>query len=69
MLHVGEEWGSIWWSNLINISWGVGARVGSLIDDNSVCEADDGTSILFWWDPWLRGGVLKDRFNRLILAF
>jgi len=43
--------------------------VGSLIDDNSVCEADDGTSILFWWDPWLRGGVLKDRFNRLILAF
>jgi len=24
---------------------------------------------LFWWDPWLEGGILKDRFSRLFYLF
>lgn len=51
MFPLDEEEGSVWWSNLINISQGGGAGVGSLIGDNSVREAGDRTSILFWWDP------------------
>lgn len=45
MFHLDEKDGSIWWSSLINIREGGGAGVGS---DNSMCEAGDRISILFW---------------------
>jgi len=28
-------------------------------------EVGDDVGTLFWWDPWLDGGILKDRFSLL----
>jgi len=33
--------------------------------DNMVSEVDDGTSTLFWKDPWLEGSSLDVGFRRL----
>jgi len=51
ILHAEGEGVSVWWSNLVKISHGVGTTVGrSWIDDNFVCELGGETSILFWWE-------------------
>jgi len=50
---------------LIEIKRGVGAEVGRWFDDNLGREAGDGTTTLFWWDPWIDGVILKRNFRRL----
>jgi len=40
-------------------------RVKWWVDENLRREVGDDVSMLFWWDPWLTRGVLKDRFIRL----
>jgi len=41
-------------------------EVGNGFKDNIGCVVGDGPSTLFWWDPWLEGGTLKDRFRSLL---
>jgi len=39
--------------------------VGGWFSDHIRREVGDGARTLFWWDPWLDEGILKDRLNRL----
>jgi len=55
---------SVWLNNLIDIKRGVGAEVGWWLDDNLGREVGDGTTNLFWWDPWNDGMILKRNFSR-----
>jgi hypothetical protein len=41
-------------------------EVRSGFKDNIGCFVSDGSSTLFWWDPCLEGGTLKDRFKKLL---
>jgi hypothetical protein len=59
-LCVQEEGSSMWWNNLININ-----RCWRGCGKMDLCELGDGALFLFWWDPWLEGEVLKDRFIHL----
>ena len=39
--------------------------VGWWFGDNIGREVGDGLQILFWWEQWIDGVVLKSRFSRL----
>lgn len=60
LFHVEGERGSMWWSNLVNISHGVTTSMKKWIYDNFVCEVGDRTTFLFWWDLWLDEGDSKE---------
>jgi len=55
----------VWWKNLSSISVYDGLGVGTWFLDNLGCIFYDGSTTLFWWDPWLNESALKDRFIRL----
>jgi hypothetical protein len=44
---------------------GASLGVGNWFMYNLGRWADDESSMLFWWDPWLNERVLKDRISRL----
>lgn len=50
---------SIWWNNLISFKEGVGVGVGRWFEDNIWSGVGDGSQILFSWDKWIDGVVLK----------
>ena len=64
---LGDGWrlASVWWNNLLSIQRGDGEGVGRWFIDHIRCELGDGVETLFWWDPWLEEGILKERFSRL----
>jgi hypothetical protein len=66
-VHEDGRRGSVWWRNLVSNGRDVCTIEGNWIDDNyvCVCEVGDGNSFLFWWDTWMEGVALKDRFSRL----
>jgi hypothetical protein len=55
----------VWWNNLLTIQRGDGEGVGRWFTEHIRREVGDGMETLFWWDPWLKGGILKDRFSCL----
>jgi len=61
----GERLASVWWSSLLSITRDSNEGVGCWFTDHLRREVRDEVGTLFWWDPWLEGGILKDRFNRL----
>lgn len=55
--HAKSRRGSFWWPDIF-----------SLVEDYrsvSSCQVGSGTSVLFWKDFWLEGGLLCDKFPRL----
>ena len=64
-VHADGGRGSVWWRNLVSNGRDVGATAGNQIDNNCVCEVDDGNSFLFWWDPWMEDVALKVMFSRI----
>jgi hypothetical protein len=56
---------ALWWKNLLSIQGGVGDGVGNWFNNHLRHEVGNGIRTLFWWDPWLEGGTLKNRFSRL----
>jgi len=61
----GGRFASSWWKNLLSIGSGVGVGFGNWFDDNLRRDVGDDTKTLFWYDPWLDGGVLIDIISRL----
>lgn len=57
--------GSIWWHQLNQIRSGVGVTDARWLVDNVVRKVGDGSTTLFWEDPWLFNGSLAELFPRL----
>jgi len=64
-IYAGGRINSVWWKNLSTISEGVDLGVGNWFLANLGHRFVDLSSTLFWWDPRLEGGGLKDRFSHL----
>lgn len=61
----GGRLDSMWRKNIYVICQGVGLGVWNWFQYNFSCNVDDMSSTLFWWNPWLTRGVLKERLCRL----
>jgi hypothetical protein len=60
----GEGNASIWWKDLNVVREGRGVSEGRWIDDNINRLVGSGERVLFW-NNWLGGGTLENRFHRL----
>jgi len=64
-INIGGRFVSVWWENLFGICEEVSLGVGIWFMDNLGRWVGDGSCMLFWCNPWLNEGVLKDSFSRL----
>jgi len=60
-----EGVGSIWWRQLNKIRLGVGLTDATWLVDNIVRQVRDGSTTLFWVDPWLGDIPLAMSYARL----
>jgi hypothetical protein len=57
--------GSSWWREIVRIMDGAGGIRGGWFGECVMRTVGDGTYTSFWYDPWVGGIPLCERFGRL----
>jgi hypothetical protein len=57
--------GSAWWGEIVRIRDGAGGLRDGWFRESVTRKVEDGSDTLFWFDPWLGGIPLCERFGRL----
>ncbi|GAU35008.1 hypothetical protein TSUD_103310 [Trifolium subterraneum] len=65
----GGRLASQWWRDLLFVKEGGGLGVGNWVDEMVVKAFGNGESTLFWFDSWLDGGPLCNRFRRIFYLY
>jgi hypothetical protein len=61
----GGRMSSTWWREIVRIRDGVGGLSDNWFGESVTRKVGDGSYALFWFDPWLGGIPLCERFGRL----
>jgi hypothetical protein len=64
-LRAGGSRASVWWREVVRIRDEVGGPRVGWFGESVTRKVGDGTDTLFWYDPWLGGIPLCERFRRL----
>jgi hypothetical protein len=64
-LEVEGRSGSFWWREVARIRDGVGAAGEGWFAERVTQKVGNGADTLFWYDRWLGGSPLCERFSRL----
>lgn len=59
--------GSRWWRDICSLENNNAMHKLRWFSEGIARKIGDGGDTLFWFDDWLPGGALKDKFNRLFL--